>query len=393
MPYRKPEPVAALLAAILVLLPLACVARAADEVPAPPDARPAQAPAVEEATPAPSSAAEMDASPQAEPAPAPPAGPLAGPACGEDLLAGTQFAMATAGCCEPYRVPLRHEEPLHIIARIDALFLSRASGPSQALAINSGPPVTDAFNVDDLDHSTDLGPRISLIAERGDNGIEFQFYTVENMDAREVTRAGDEIPIDAMIATLKGGPTTFSYRTGLRNFELNYRRRLNDRVLLMAGLRWMTVREEYRNIITSGFVPVPFAGSRIQTYNQLFGPQLGTEIVLVERGNFRLDIGGRLGFMNNDADANFRQNEGATFLRTSARRSHSSLLYQWNLTGRYRVNDRTTVVAGIQSMWLTSIATAPTQIPHTDLQAGTMELADDNLHFFGGFVGLEFELY
>ncbi|MCA9115160.1 MAG: hypothetical protein KDA79_08735 [Planctomycetaceae bacterium] len=313
------------------------------------------------------------------------------PECG--LLAGTHFDTEEDGSCEPYRVPLQHDEPIHIVARIDALFLSRASGPDETLAEDGGGAgATDAFNANELEHSTVGSPRFALTATRGRHSVEFQYFSVDGMRARDTNRLGDELLIDSVIATLKAGPTTFEYETQLQNAELNYRFAIHDRVQLLTGFRWMDLDEDFETTITSGFVPVPVASRSIQALNRLSGGQIGTDLLLVDSRRFRLTLGGRFGLLRNDAKASFVYDDSG-ILSAADSRELTSMLYQLELVGRVRLNDYVTLVTGFQSMWLSSIATAPSQISRTDVQAGTMTLADDNISFFGSYFGLELDLY
>ncbi len=90
----------------------------------------------------------------------------------------------------------------------------------------------------------------------------------------------------------------WTYATQLYNAEMNLRWSLCPRVTMLAGFRWVNLCEDLQGTLPPERA-VPFWDA--ETWNNLYGVQIGEEWRMLDRGRF--SIGGlvKAGVFDNDA--------------------------------------------------------------------------------------------
>jgi hypothetical protein len=232
-------------------------------------------------------------------------------------------------------------------------------------------PGTERLNATDLRQDFSAGPRFGLTGH-GDDGYDWElsYFQIDGWDAY---RGVGPTPDDWLVMRAPGGflqtqddketqMMVWDYASRLYNAECNLRWTHCARITLLAGFRWVSLREELQ-----GTLPpqrsVPFWDTT--TRNDLYGFQVGADGKLLERGRFSIDGVAKAGVFDNEA----RETTGVSIYRTvyweSASTSHAAFLGELALQCKYRVTPRLSLKLAYDVMWLEGVAAAPGQIPET----------------------------
>ncbi len=299
----------------------------------------------------------------------------------------------------------------------DALLLHRsAARPLPVLFIPADePPDVLALNVADLGFDFASGPRISLRRHFSRNcALEANYFGIDGWTSSAV-RDGNPLilfPPGAMFSP----QFAVDYGSDLYSTEVNLRHRYAGCLDLLAGLRWVELRESFH---VAGPNPFPFPPLRYdtQTDNSMYGVQIGAEAKVLGRGglvpleglsefNRRLGqpdspFSGPLrvdGFLKAGIYANRARQDTSTVgnfgtaVTAGDRRDHTAFLGEVGLTGACRLRDWLSVRGGYQVMWIEGAALAPDQIPFTDVTSSPGKAivnAGGSLFYHGCHVGLE----
>ncbi len=157
-------------------------------------------------------------------------------------------------------------------ASIDALFLRRSNPSDRILAFNTDNP-TQNLNAGDFSFGTETGFDLSLTRAIGNcNAVELRYFGVDDWDARvtAATTRGDLLQFNAAvpITTEAGEAITASYASKLQNAEINFRHLYSDWLEVIAGFRYVELKERGSGSLTNAAVPFEYA---VDTRNRLYG--------------------------------------------------------------------------------------------------------------------------
>lgn len=294
----------------------------------------------------------------------------------------------------------------------EALFLGRSGTGHQPLVslvpgdvpwwTPGGPNTTnvagvEALNSSQLDQRLAAGPRLSL-SYRDPSGIgaELLYFGVRLKVSKST---GPENPGQWLVMKAPGTfwqTQDYAYQsmvwqddTRLHSLEANARLELSPRVTLLAGLRWLQLRDKLEGTLDpadlgqplwkfnipsrlSDAVPVP--GSPVvvnppfwttETTNDLYGIQIGAKAALWDAGRFALDGSIKAGVYDNRAKQLTLVSMQKQIYPAQASTSAAAFVAEGALVARYRLTDAAALKLGYQALWFDGVALAPGQIQRT----------------------------
>lgn len=366
-----------------------------------------------------STAAAGETAPAAEGAPAGSADaapPLsAEPMVDQSLRAGDGDACdCPSGCCPSWFGPSCCSPQW--TAAAEFMILERVGGASESLVSSYPPHIplvpgtgVERLNSNDLDQGFAGGPRLSLVRHGdGDYDLELSYFQIHGWSSAvtvEPNYVPGGPPPNWLVFTAPGGflqltdsPTqcmAWSYATKLDNAELNVRWNARRNLTMLAGFRWVNLRENLLGTLT----PLSFAGEppfwNTTTTNNLYGFQIGADGTIFARGRF--SVGGliKAGIFDNNADESTGVSTIKVVRPSYASTNHAAFLGETGLQCRYQVAERLTLKAGYEALWLEGIAAAPGQIQETYLTSPTTVQAvgvncNSGAFFHGATAGLTY---
>jgi hypothetical protein len=308
-----------------------------------------------------------------------------------------------AGDCQSYCRP-------RWTASADFILLDRVGSFNQTLVgtvprnENPGNPGTEMFNANDFRQGFAGGPRVGLI-RRGESGydLEMSYFQIDGWNSY---RSVGPTPNDWLVMNAPGGflqtqdhfdsqSMAWGYASRLYNGELNVRWNPSDRITLLAGFRWVNLRENLQGTLPPERAAVPFWDT--STRNNLYGFQIGAKGKLFERGHFSIDGLVKAGIFDNAAE----ETTGVSIYRTvyweSASINRAAFLGEIDLQCKYQITRRLSLKAGYEAMWLQGVALAPGQIPETQSHIASPVSVealgvncDSGVFYHGATAGLEY---
>jgi len=297
-------------------------------------------------------------------------------------------------------------------------------------------PASEVFNSNRLQQGSAVGPKLTL-DYLGDSayGFELSYFNVQNLNASNTI--GPSNPGNWYIMKAPGFWQTqdFAYQgmtwgstTSLYSAEANAKLKASDRFTLLAGLRWIQLKDSLVGSLSPVDQNVPLwktggcpmgalditlsqttqtcaSGISIGGYppfwstttrNNLLGLQLGAQGTFFEIG--RLSLGGSLkaGVFNNQVTQS--NNVSITKIMYSSSATSNQVAYSGEgiLQLKYLITDGLAIKMGYQLLWLDRVALAPGQIPYvysgnnpTNVTARGVN-AGSNILFQGGILGMEY---
>ncbi|MBV5330815.1 MAG: BBP7 family outer membrane beta-barrel protein [Chlorobium sp.] len=293
-------------------------------------------------------------------------------------------------------------------------------------------PGVQALNSNDFHHGFSTGPKIGVIYH-GDSGFDLQSSYFQ-VDSGSSTQAiGPDNPANWLVMRAPGGfyqtqdftyqAMQWDYSTKLYNAEFNAHRKLSDHVAMLAGFRWLQLKENLQGTlppsdrteplwklnsdstlvdvarfethqgipVTSGFPPF----WNTSTTNNLYGLQIGAEGKIFERGRF--SIGGLMvggGYLNHAEEST-----GVSIFKvvrpSSASSNTLAFLGEAGLHCDYQVTNGLSLKVGYQAIWIDGVALAPGQIQETyttlpDTVSSLGVNTSSSVLYHGGTVGLKY---
>ena len=303
-------------------------------------------------------------------------------------------------------------------ASADVIILDRIGGANQTLVArvpHDEDPFkvagVEALNGSDFQQGFAAGPRLGLI-RHGDGGYDFELLYFQ-IDGWSCDRSiGPDDPIDWLVMRAPGDFTqtnqtpklatqamVWDYATRLYNAEFNVRWNRSSRVTMLAGFRWMDLRENLVGTLDPPTLPdeANWTFWNATTTNNLYGFQIGADAKLFERGRF--SIGGlvKTGIFDNSAEQTTEVSVIAKRQRwASASTNHAAFVGETGLLCKYQVSERLLLRAGYEAIWLQGVALAPGQIQETRTDLKTVSAqalgvnCDSGVFYHGATVGLEY---
>ena len=252
----------------------------------------------------------------------------------------------------------------------------------------TGAPI---LNAQQLEFDVDTGVRFDLILfNHNPRPYDWQF-----VHFRTDTFLNTEMPSapGAFFVWFNGVPLTpqdtyvTQYRSKLKSTEVNLRRRATPRMTFLCGLRYIDLRERL-DILTSTSPPTGyFSGSE----NELYGIQIGGEVVLWSNGVTRLEARAKGGMFYNDIGVHaLAADAGGAPLKEHWQDEHLAFAGEANV-GLVIPAWPCNVRIGYQVIWMTGVALAPDQMDDYDLPLNNFASVDvGSPVWHGGLISFEF---
>ena len=306
--------------------------------------------------------------------------------CAAEPLCDTMAACGCLVCCNQWRVAA------------DVMFLRRSDADPFALITNQE-TVETLVDVENLEFNHHAAVRYQLIQECCSCwGWDIGYFGIDSW-----TSSGNGgVPVSPVLhgpgidfqSTQHGTIFRGEYGTDLYSAEFNIRRRCHEWVTLVAGFRWIELRDELRTLTIAPQVEDFFT---IDTNNYLYGFQLGVDTRLLDMGTrFGIDGIFRAGIMYNNCDQNTWAPVLTPFVpdaadQITARDDHAAFVGEVGIRGSLQICRGLYATGGYTLMLMDGLALAPDQIRHTDLIAPVTATLDTGgtLYFHGATVGLE----
>ena len=242
-----------------------------------------------------------------------------------------------------------------------------------------------------LDFPMEVGPQFSVI-RHGPCGwdLEVAYFQVDGWAATAF------VPGTSVMQT-GGNGTGFlvdnasaRYASAIYMGEINVRRQWLDCLTLLAGFRMGEYNERYSADGTGSQIPVPIS-FRENTFNHLYGFQLGADAQAYSNGVLRINTWCKAGIYDNFASANSRQIQaGISDDSVAGTREQMAFMGEAGVVLTYQITCHLAARFVYEAAWLEGIALAPEQIPNNNFVAGVTTLdTHGGVFFHGGGMGLE----
>lgn len=293
------------------------------------------------------------------------------------------------GCCNSCCCP-------RWTATADFIIFDRIGTSSQTLVsrisrdtqLTTGP---EMLNSNDFRQGFYGGPRVGLI-RHGDccYDIELLYFQIDGWSSSRRVDPGT----NALVFNLPGDinfrtsdPMQFDYSSKLYNGEINLRWNPLCRVTMLAGFRWVELRE---NLDGGVLVPTLEPFWNTTTKNNLYGFQIGTDAKLWERCRFSIDGLVKAGVFDNHAEHRSTIPSG-TDVSVSDSTNHTAFLGEVGLQAKYQVTCNLTLRAGYEAIWIEGVALAPGQIQETRFRTEETGInTSGGVFYHGATAGFEY---
>jgi hypothetical protein len=192
----------------------------------------------------------------------------------------------------------------------------------------------------------------------------------------------------------------WDYATKLYNAELNVRWNPCCRVTMLAGFRWINLGENLMGTLN----PTTFPSEQSYWYfwnttttNNLYGFQIGADGKLFERGRFSIDVLGKAGIFDNNAEQTTEVSVIAKQMRSgSTSTNHAAFVGETGLQCKYQVGRSLLLRAGYEAIWLQGVALAPGQVQETYVTVSPIGVqalgvnCNSGVFYHGATAGLEY---
>ncbi len=281
---------------------------------------------------------------------------------------------------------------------LGAVVLQRARPESTLFVIN---PVTQRNIIDpaNFDFPFQGGFDVGAIRYGSWADVEFRYFGVNDWDATQ----GPFDASDGFTLPIPGfDPANFPltivswYASSLNSVELNLRRNILPGWSLLAGLRYISMRE--RMAFQVGDASLENGTTiGINANNDLYGLQIGCEGVLWQPApRFRIESALKAGVYANGARSSIGANHfgagggGDPDVITWWGKDHTAFVGDLNFAAVYRFNDHLTLRGGYQLLWLSGVAVASEQIHKLNFAEGRASTDTSHGTFYhGALFGLE----
>jgi hypothetical protein len=272
-----------------------------------------------------------------------------------------------------------------------AIILQRTQPTNQPLIVDAGQ--ASLFNADQIGFFIQAGPDLNAIYHGKAFDVDFRYFHVNQANAIDsMASAGvDEFLNLHTPLFLDDSPVDFNYTTSIQSVELNLRRNYTERLTLLAGFRYISLRDD----LGAGFFPpggAPWSVVHMVGINRLYGAQIGADMILLDGGRWQIQCASKAGIYGNGAQSlGTLVSPQTSDISNSVSRSMTSFIGDINFTGVYAINDHWAVRGGYQLLWLNGVALGSDQYStNSYVYAFDAGVADGDLFLHGALVSLQF---
>jgi hypothetical protein len=270
----------------------------------------------------------------------------------------------SASCCEMCSCPVSPWE-----GSAGFVLLQRSNPPSRDIARGLNDLPNQTIDAGQFGFQYEVGPELTVLRHCDCADIEFRWFQVNDFMSQSATvhdSFGFGFPFRYLLGvTGNGVDVSAQYLSQLSNFELNFKRPVNDCITVFAGLRFVELNERLTiNSTPGGGDPLPIF---VRSFNDLYGFQLGSDITVWDRGGpFRLLTTCKAGVYSNFTRNRADNGEENSTYEDSASATHAAFLGELGVFGTYQITKRLSARLGYEVMCLDGVALAPEQQPRLD---------------------------
>lgn len=251
-----------------------------------------------------------------------------------------------------------------------------------------------ALDSQEMDFAMAFGPQVSAIWHGPCDvfDLEIGYWQVDGFTAEETVPGFSVMVTDVHGPSFLVNDATARYTSALYNGELNLRWHCLDWLTLFSGFRMGEMNERYR-AVGAGIVPPTTVALEINTFNHLYGYQLGAEVEVFNRGGpLQIIALCKAGAFGNAASQNIRRiAAGVSDEALAAVRDQAAFLGEARVMATLAITKRLAFRASYQAVWLEGVALAPEQIEATDFVAGIARVdTAGGVFYHGAGLGLEY---
>ncbi len=260
------------------------------------------------------------------------------------------------------------------------IILLKRDRPVPGTVIAANPAGTRFSSASDFSFDWEAGPDLG-IARRFSGGtiLEARYFGVDSVDTNNLVAPGNFIGAGF---TGPGGTTfTGKYLSMLDSTEINLRSPVNDRLSLLAGFRWVELKDEmfYKlntNVATGDY----------EFNNRLYGLQLGASFTPIRPGGrWIANLEAKGGVYGNVADGGIFEYQGNNFIGSFVDRdTTSSFVGELDFTLGYRLTKHLVLRSSYQLLWLDRVALAGDAASRSLLNPSLLRDIDYNDLFYQG---------
>ncbi len=183
-----------------------------------------------------------------------------------------------------------------------------------------------------------------------------------------------------------------SYASDLHNLEFNLRSQVKDAWSVLAGLRYVSIDEQFRGVSNNLDGDGLSSVYNTDTENDLFGIQVGTNNRFALLEDLTLDVDTAAGlFVNSAWQQTFATDEGAVWRQTGDRRNKTAFVGELRLNGVYALSENVGLRVGYQLLWVAGIALAPEQLDYSNNAFSATDVSVNGKSLYQGFnIGFEY---
>lgn len=281
---------------------------------------------------------------------------------------------------------------------LGAVLLERASPVSTPFVIN---PVTQQNIIDPagFDFPVQGGFDVSAVRHGDWADVELRYFGVNDWNAAQgpvFSPDGFGLPIPGFDPGFFPLTITSAYASSLNSVELNLRRNVWPGLALVAGLRYVSMRERLSFFVGDSSLE---NGTIIgfNANNDLYGFQVGAESTLLQVGKrLRLESALKAGVFANGARSSIGANHigsgggGDPDVITWWGQDHTAFVGDLNFNAVYQLTEHLALRGGYQLLWLSGVAVASEQIHGLDFANGDVGTNTSHGTFYhGALVGME----
>ena len=286
-------------------------------------------------------------------------------------------------------------------------------------------PGVEALNSNQLGQGLAAGPKLGLAyRDPAGYGAELSYFNVLGLKVAKAT--GPENPGQWLVMKAPGTfwqTQDYAYQsmvwqddTRLHSLEADARLDVSPRVTLLAGIRWLQLRDQLQGTLSpadlgqpmwkfsarsrlSDAVPIP--GSPIvvnppfwttDATNNLYGVQIGAQATMWASGRFSVEGTIKAGVYDNQASQTTLVSLQKQIHPTSSATSAAAFVAEGGLVTKYRLTEGVALKIGYEALWFAGVALAPGQIQEIGTTQGSVAALGINRRSTTLFQGMTFGL-